>query len=95
VIAVQRELKSEQIPMGTTVIVFAQSLSVSLWVAVAQPVFESKLRGFLQSSGSGIDTDKVIHAGVGALDSVATLEQLPTLKAAYNYACTQVFVSLV
>lgn len=30
VLTVQRELRPEQIPIGTTVIVFAQSLSVSL-----------------------------------------------------------------
>lgn len=79
--------------MGTTVIIFGQSLSAALFIAVAQPVFESKLRSYLIFQASGLNPDNVIHAGAAALQSVASPEQLPLLRNAYNYACTHVFVS--
>lgn len=93
IVAIQRELEPTEIPMGTTVVVFGQAFSAGLFVAVAQPVFESALRPYLEQHVQFIDAQKVIDAGARGLQAIAGPGELPLLREAYSYACTRVFVS--
>jgi hypothetical protein len=94
IVAIQRELKPSEIPMGTTVIVFGQAFSAGLFVAVAQPVFESVLRPYLAQHMPSLDVQRVIEAGANGLPTVAASPgELQLLREAYSHACTRVFVS--
>jgi hypothetical protein len=94
IVAIQRELKSSEIPMCTTVVVFGQVFSTGLFVAVAQPVFESVLRSSLVQLVPSLDVQKVIEAGAGGLHTMAASPgELQLLREAYSHACTRVFVS--
>lgn len=92
IVAIQRELKPTEIPKGTTFVVFGQAFSVALFVAVAQPVFESVLRPYLQRNVPSVDAQKVIDAGASGLQAIAGPGELLLLREAYSHACTRVFV---
>ncbi|KAF7169101.1 hypothetical protein CNMCM5623_001909 [Aspergillus felis] len=90
-IASQTVLNVDDIPVGTSVIIFAQTLGGALFVSVAQNVFGNSLvKGVLQGS-PGLDPGYVMQAGATDLGSIIPSQHLLAVQKAYNHALAQTF----
>ncbi|KAK4445100.1 DHA14-like major facilitator [Podospora aff. communis PSN243] len=91
--AVQTVLAIEDVPTGTAIIVFMQTLGGALFVSVAQNVFTNKLVEYIGSYVPGIPNPLFI-LGVGAtkVQTVVDPAFLPGVTQAYNDALTQTFI---
>ena len=93
IIAVQRDLPKALVPMGSTMIVFSQSFSASVFLAVGQAVFNTCLRSELVKLAPPIDVNALITVGATSIRGAVAPEQLSGVLDAYNFAVTRVFVS--
>ena len=95
VVAVQRVLPKSEVAIGSTTVVFAQSLSGAVLLALADAVFQSKLRAALtQTSLDRNRIQRVIGAGAIGYRQFIHGEELQEVAACFNFALTRVFVSL-
>ncbi|EWC48826.1 hypothetical protein DRE_00131 [Drechslerella stenobrocha 248] len=91
-VAAQTVLKREDIPIGTSMVMFTQTLGGAIFIAVAQSNFANKLvQGISQISGNGFNADLVIHTGATDINRVVSPEFLPQVHEAYNSAIMNVF----
>ncbi|KAI0521401.1 MFS general substrate transporter [Xylaria bambusicola] len=77
--------------MATSILSFSQTLSSSIFLAVAQNVFQNQLIKNLAAQAPEVDAAAVINQGATALRKTVTAEQLPTVLVAYNEAIIQTF----
>lgn len=91
--AVQTVLSIEDVPTGTAVIIFMQTLGGALFVSVAQNVFTNKLVENIAKYVPEIP-DPLFILGVGAtgVQHVVDPKLLPGVTQAYNDALTQTFI---
>ncbi|KAK3303064.1 major facilitator superfamily-domain-containing protein [Chaetomium strumarium] len=91
--AAQTVLDIEDVPTGTSVIVFLQTLGGALFVSVSQNVFTNKLVHYVAEYVPEIADPSVI-LGVGATSVAQMIEPvlLPRVKLAFNDALTQTFI---
>ncbi|KAK0610986.1 major facilitator superfamily-domain-containing protein [Immersiella caudata] len=91
--AVQTVLAIEDVPTGTAIIVFMQTLGGALFVSVAQNVFTNKLVENIASYVPEIPEPRFV-LGVGAtnVQHVVDPALLPGVTQAYNDALTQTFI---
>ena len=89
--AAQTVLSREDIPIGVTILGFAQFLAGSISVSVCQAVLSSTLREQLSKKIPGFDAAKLSASGTTNLSRLVPTEQLPILLAAYNKAIDNVF----
>lgn len=73
-VAIQTVLPEEKIPAGTSLSIFARSIGGSLGIAIAQNVFEQKLRKNLAGVLSDVDFATLISAS-GATDLIPKVQQ--------------------
>lgn len=96
-IAVQAALPPADVPIGTALIMFSQTLGGALFISVAQNVFTNKLIQNL-AAVPGVDPAIVLKVGATSLQSaVSDQSLLPAVQSAYNGAiinCFYVGVSL-
>lgn len=90
-IVAQTALKTEDIPSGTAIVMFAQTLGGSIFVSVAQNVFQNQLVRNLATYAPDEDAAKLISAGATMLRSVVTGDALQRVLVAYNAAIVQTF----
>lgn len=93
--AVQTVLSAKDMPTGTAVIVFMQTIGGSLFVSVAQNVFNNKLVQYVHEDAPGLDPSIVIGAGATALQTTIRNEYPQYLEGAtlaYNDALMQTFL---
>ncbi|KXH42078.1 hypothetical protein CSAL01_06658 [Colletotrichum salicis] len=79
----QVALAQKDIPIGVSLMFFAQSLRGSVLVCVAQGVFNNELRSRL-GSFSGLDVDRVISAGATQLRNFLPPDILGSVLVEYN-----------
>ena len=91
-VAVQTVLPLDQVPTGTAVVVFAQTLGGAICIAIAQSVFQNKLIEKVGQYASGIDPAVVIMTGATSIHSKIPAQYLPGVILAYDKALTQVFL---
>ncbi|KAG9230449.1 putative HC-toxin efflux carrier [Amylocarpus encephaloides] len=91
-IAVQTVLDISQVPIGTSVIVFVQTLGGALFVSVGQSVFTNKLSEGLAAYAPSIDPAIVLRTGATAIQKSIDAAVLPGVTKAYNGALTQAFL---
>ncbi|KAJ5108193.1 hypothetical protein N7456_004868 [Penicillium angulare] len=84
-------LPSRDIPIGIAVITFAQSLSGSLFISIAQNVFQNRLVASVSKYAPMIRPQAVVEAGASHLSHRFSPEALPAVLYAYNRAVTQTF----
>ncbi|KAI5838933.1 major facilitator superfamily domain-containing protein [Morchella snyderi] len=90
-IAAQTVLKLEDVPTGTSCVIFFQTLGGALFISVGQNVFTSKLIEGLTASMPDFDPAIVLSTGATSLQSMFSPDQLPMILQAYNDALTQCF----
>ncbi|KAJ1327417.1 MFS multidrug transporter [Microdochium nivale] len=90
-IAVQTVLDMADVPTGTALIVFLQSLGGALFVAVGQTVFANGLARELVLRLPGIDPALILSSGATNLKNILSPDQLVQAIAAYNTALTSTF----
>jgi hypothetical protein len=91
-IAVQVVLDIVDVPTGTAIIVFAQTLGGALFVSIGNNVFSNKLVEYLGEYAPSLDPAMIVRTGATSVQSVVSKADLPGLLLAYNDAISQVFM---
>ncbi|KAF2189830.1 MFS general substrate transporter, partial [Zopfia rhizophila CBS 207.26] len=84
-LAVQTVLQGKDVPTGTSILAFCQTLGGAIFVAVGQNVFIDKFMQGLEKI-AGIDPAHVIHFGATAFKKNVPKNLLPRVLEAYNYS---------
>ncbi|KAJ5824851.1 Major facilitator superfamily domain general substrate transporter [Penicillium robsamsonii] len=90
-IVAQTALKAEDIPTGTAMVIFAQTLGGAIFVSVAQNVFQNQLVQNLAHYAPEQDSAKLISAGATMLRTLVTGEALHRVLIAWNAAIVHTF----
>jgi hypothetical protein len=90
-IVTQTALKTEDVPSGTAIVMFSQTLGGAIFVSVAQNVFQNQLLHNVQMDAPGADAARVVGAGATMLRSIIAGPALEPVLQAYNDAVTQTF----
>ncbi|KAJ5171101.1 uncharacterized protein N7500_003884 [Penicillium coprophilum] len=90
-IVAQTALKAEDIPSGTAIVMFAQTLGGAIFVSVGQNVFQNQLVQNLAHYAPEEDAAKLISAGATMLRSIVSGDALHQVLIAYNAAIVQTF----
>jgi len=90
-IAVQTVLPKKDIPVGTAIIMFSQTLGGALFISVAQNVQTNELLKQLQSVVPDLDPAVVLSTGATELKNVIPQQYLAGVLTAYNTAITNTF----
>ncbi|OIW34274.1 DHA14-like major facilitator [Coniochaeta ligniaria NRRL 30616] len=94
-IAVQTVLDMKDVPTGTSVITFMQTLGGALFISVSQNVFTNKLIQYVAEYVPGLNPMVVLGTGATAIQSTIAPDQLPGVTRAYSDALTQTFIVFV
>lgn len=91
-VAVQTVLRDDELAVGTSAVVAAQSLGAAVFLSVANSVFQNQL---LRASASHIvpdmDIKELIDGGAAAFRELVPADKLPLMLEVYNKALTAVF----
>ncbi|KAF2749814.1 MFS general substrate transporter [Sporormia fimetaria CBS 119925] len=90
-IVVQAVLPDADIPMGTAIIMFCQTLGGALFISVAQNVFTNQLIKNLQAIVPGLSPGFVLSVGATEIKAVMPPEFLQGVISAYNAALTETY----
>lgn len=90
-VVVQAVLAPADIPTGTAIINFMQSIGGAIFLCVAQNVFNNILLQRLVRDAPTADAAKIVATGATSLQSVVAQDLLPSVLEAYNSAITQAF----
>jgi hypothetical protein len=89
--AVQTVLDIKDVPTGTSVLIFLQTLGGALFVSVGQNVFTNKLLEGLAEYAPGVNPMFVLSVGATAIQSSIPEEFLAGVTLAYNNALVRAF----
>ncbi|KAJ7160574.1 major facilitator superfamily transporter [Mycena crocata] len=90
ILAAQAVLTLTDIPIGTSIIMFSQTLGGALFISIAQNVFSNKLISGLGGI-PGVSPALVLSAGATSLKKAIPEAQLPAVLVAYNQALISAF----
>ncbi|KFY46461.1 hypothetical protein V495_02490 [Pseudogymnoascus sp. VKM F-4514 (FW-929)] len=82
-VAAQRVLSRKDIAIGASLVMFAQQLSGSVFVPIAQSIFQNRLVSTL-SSVPDLDINAIVGVGATDLRKVVPPSQLPVVLEAFN-----------
>ncbi|KAJ5791007.1 uncharacterized protein N7518_008018 [Penicillium psychrosexuale] len=91
IIVAQTALKAEDVPSGTAIVMFAQTLGGAIFVSVGQNVFQNQLIRNLAQYAPDEDAAKLVSVGATMLRTVVSGDSLHRVLVAYNAAITQTF----
>ncbi|MCJ1262827.1 MFS sugar transporter [Lobaria immixta] len=94
IIAAQTVLKLDDVPVGTSLIIFMQTLGGALFISVAQNIFTNRLVSNLLDKVPTLDPSIVLRTGATSLKHAVDADHadlLPGVLFAYNRALTQTF----
>ena len=95
-VAVQAVLDPELLPIGTALIIFAQSLSAAIFVSVGNSLLNNEFaRGLAAATLPGVNIAAVLQSGVTEIRSIVPAEQLATVVGLFNQALSAVFILAV
>lgn len=89
--AAQTVLPLDDVPIGTTVIIFVQTLGGALFISVAQNIFTNRLIENLIADVPSLNPEIVLHSGATNLRDAVDPASLAGVLRAYNSAITQTF----
>lgn len=92
IVAVQNVLPLIDVPTGTTLLVFVQTISGSIFNSVAQSVFYNKLQQYTVEYAPGLNPAIVLGTGATAIQSTIPAQYLDGVKLAYNNALNRVML---
>ena len=90
-IAVQTVLPKADIPIGTAIMMFCQTLGGALFISVAQNVFTNRLLSNLLQTVPNLSPALVLSTGATSLKDVIPQQFLPGVQKAYNGAIMDTF----
>ncbi|KAF8176729.1 major facilitator superfamily domain-containing protein [Mycena galopus ATCC 62051] len=90
-IAAQTVLELEDIPIGTTILNFLQSLGGTLFISVAQNLFQNRLISGLTSHVPEVSPELVFLIGARDLKNTVDPQYLPAVLEVYNDALVAAF----
>ena len=90
-VAVQTALPKNDIPIGTAIMMFSQTLGGALFISVGQNVFTNQLIQNLKSAVPDLNPGIVLAVGATELKSQIEARFIGGVLAAYNTALTQTF----
>ncbi|OCL01156.1 major facilitator superfamily transporter [Cenococcum geophilum 1.58] len=88
--AAQTVLSRKDVPIGSSLVFFGQSLGGAVFVSVAQNIFTNKLKDYLMHI-QGIHVGVVMEAGATNIRRVVPPELLRPVLIAFNHALTKAF----
>ncbi|KAJ7043819.1 DHA14-like major facilitator [Mycena alexandri] len=91
IMAAQTVLNLQDVPTGTSLIMFAQTLGGALFVSVGQNIFTNKLVSGLVSEVPGVDPAIVLNAGATSLRNAVDAQYIPAVISVYNTALVNAF----
>ena len=91
-IAVQTVLDITDVPVGTSIIIFIQTLGGALFVSIAQSVFTNKLVDGLAQYAPSVDPSIILRTGATSIQSTVEKAVLPGVTLAYSEALTKSFL---
>lgn len=91
VMAVQAVLDIKDVPTGTALILFLQTMGGSVFVSVAQNIWENKLVSGLARDVPGVDPNIVLRAGATSLKDAVSPELVGAVTLVYNKALVSAF----
>lgn len=91
ILAIQANTAAEITSIATAVLVFSQTFGGAVFIAIANVVFNDKLKNELESRLPGVDAQTIIDAGATAVRKVVSVEDLPEAVAAYAKGVDVVF----
>jgi len=91
-IAVQTVLDISEVPIGTSVIIFLQTLGGALFVSIGQNVFTNKLMEGLNQYVPSLDPEVVLNTGATSIQQTIEKQYLAGVTLAYNNALTKSFL---
>ena len=89
--AVQTVLDIKDVPTGTSVLIFLQTLGGALFVSIGQSVFTNKLKDDLALYVPSLDPTIVLSTGATNIQYLIPKEFLPGVTLSYNNALTRAF----
>ncbi|KAJ7735131.1 major facilitator superfamily transporter [Mycena maculata] len=90
-IAAQAVLEKTDVPRGTSVLVFMQTLGGALFASIGQSIFSNTLARGLAREVPGLDPRIVLSTGATDLKTTISPEYLPAVLAVYNEALVSAF----
>lgn len=97
-VAIQAVLPKADIPAGASIVVFVQTLSGAIFIAIGQAVLQNKLIQNLEAtnfSDASLNISEIVAAGATQVRSLVPAQDLHLVLVAYNNALTRVFVVAV
>jgi MFS family permease len=91
VVAVQTILKPEDVPVGTTIILFIQLFGGAVFASVATNIFNNHLVTNLVKNVPGVNAQTIVNAGATSLNRVVAPEFLQQVLVEYNAAIVETF----
>lgn len=80
------------VPVGTAIMYFLQTIGGAIFVSTAQNLFVNKLVTDLAQSVPSLDPEVILQAGATQLQNVVDEQDLPAVISAYNSAITRTFL---
>lgn len=92
-LAAQAALPRIDVPVGTSMMMFCQTLGGAVFISVGQNTFTNKLiEGLVRiDPGEGFDHTRVVHTGATELRNVIGSDMLPEVLGVYNWAISRLF----
>ncbi|EPE06979.1 efflux pump antibiotic resistance [Ophiostoma piceae UAMH 11346] len=90
--AVQTVLDIKDVPTGTSVIVFLQTLGGALFVSICENIFTNYLSTYVKEYVPGLDPKVVLATGATGIQSVIPADQIDGVILAYSDALAKTFV---
>lgn len=93
-ITVQTVLPTSDIPRGTSMIAFVQTLGASIWLAVSQAVFENRLLADLRGVDLGptLQPADLLNIGATNVANVVPAAALPAVLNAFDNALSRTYL---
>ena len=91
IVAVQNVLPLQQVPIGTTLIVFSQTFAGALFLSISDTIFTNSLDTLLPEYAPSVNPETVISAGATGLRSLVSATDLANVVTAYAKSVDRVF----
>ncbi|KAI1381880.1 MFS multidrug transporter [Hypoxylon crocopeplum] len=90
-IAVQAALDPDMMPIGMSLIIFSQTFGASIFLTVANVVFNDQLKSAISHLAPKVSTDDITGAGATVFRAFVPEEYIPLVLEAYTGALNSVF----
>lgn len=87
----QTVLPKKDIPIGTAIMMFSQTLGGAIFVSVAQNVFTNELLKGVKQAVPGLNPAIILQVGATSLKDKIPAQYLPAVQEAYNTAIVNTF----